>query len=178
VGDFIKGPLPVHWPLALRAGARLHRRVDAISNQHPGIRAHCDTYPNHLRRFAPIFVDMLADHCLAMHWHEYYWFPAAQFSSECYAAIDDYRDFLPAQGERFVSYMQDVDLLANYHQWRHVAQGLHSVLRRLNRSHWSGEVERTSLALVPVSREHFNSYFPQLRAAWQTWNVFTALGDG
>ena len=72
IGDFVKGQLPQQWPHALRAGARLHRKVDALSNINSGIRQNCDRYPAHMRRFAPIFVDMLADHCLALNWQNYY----------------------------------------------------------------------------------------------------------
>ncbi len=177
IGDFIKGPLPRDWPRALRAGARLHRRVDAISNQHPGIRQHCDDFPTHLRRFAPIFVDMLADHCLATSWHEYYDTPPDAFSAECYAAINGYADYLTPDGQRFVSYMQEVDLLANYDQWRHVARGLHSVLRRLKREAWAAEVEQTSRDLVAPSHAHFRGYYPELRDAWQAWDVFAVVDE-
>lgn len=177
IGDFVKGPIPSHWPLELRAGARLHRKVDALSNQHPGIRQHCDDFPAHLRRFAPIFVDMLADHCLATRWSEYYETRPSAFSAQCYAAIHSYGDYLSDDAQRFFVYMQEVDLLANYHEWWHVARGLKSVLRRLQREQWAEEVEQTSLALVTPSYQHFSGYFPELRAAWQTWDVFTVLGE-
>ena len=178
IGDFVKGSIPAHWPRELRAGARLHRKIDALSNQHPGVRQHCDAYPRHLRRFAPIFVDVLADHCLATNWTEYYEPRPTDFSAECYDAINAYADYLTNDGRRFCDYMQEVDLLASYHEWPHVARGLNSVLRRLRRPHWAAEVEQTSLSLVPASQEHFSSYFPELRDSWQTWNVFTVLDGG
>jgi len=177
IGDFVKGPIPARWPLELRAGARLHRKVDALSNQHPGIRQHCDDFPAHLRRFAPIFVDMLADHCLASRWPEYYETTPRDFSAECYAAIQSYAEYLSPEAQRFFSYMQQVDLLANYHEWWHVARGLKSVLRRLRREQWAAEVEQTSLALVDNSHEHFGGYFPELRDAWQNWDVFAVLNE-
>ena len=175
IGDFVKGSIPAHWPRELRAGTRLHRKIDALSNQHPGIRQHCDAYPAHLRRFAPIFVDMLADHCLATSWNRYYQAAPTDFSAECYSAIDAYAGYLTDDARRFCDYMQEVDLLASYHEWSHIARGLNAVLRRLRRPHWAAEVEQTSLSLVPASHEHFGGYFPELRETWQTWNVFTIL---
>ena len=68
-----------------------------------------------------------------------------------------------------------VDLLASYHEWFHIARGLKSVLRRLQREHWFDEVEQTSRALVPDSQQHFSTYFPELRSAWQDWDAFTAM---
>lgn len=175
IGDFIKGPLPPDWPAALQAGARLHRRVDALSNRSTGIKRSCDRFPQHLRRFAPIFVDMLADHCLAHDWQTHYPQPITAFSEECYAAIEAYADRLPARGRRFFTYMQDVDLLANYHEWDHVARGLHSVLRRLDREPWFNEVEAASRALIAPSREDFVDYYPELRQAWEAWDAFEAI---
>ena len=175
IGDFIKGPLPADWPAALQAGARLHRRVDALSNRSAGIRRSCDRFPDHLRRFAPIFVDMLADHSLAHTWEHHYPQSITAFSAECYTAIAEHAEQLPARGQRFFDYMQDVDLLANYHDWDHVARGLHSVLRRLNREPWFAEVEAASRALIAPSREDFAGYYPELRRAWEAWDAFEAI---
>ena len=175
VGDFIKGPLPDDWPAALQAGARLHRRVDALSNRSPGIKRSCDRFPRHMRRFAPIFVDMLADHCLAQTWERLYEQPITSFSAECYAAIAEHADRLPLRGQRFFAYMRDEDLLANYHEWDHVARGLHSVLRRLDRETWFAEVEAASRALTSAAHDDFVDYYPELRQAWRGWDAFRAI---
>jgi len=172
IGDFIKGPIPGDWP-----GTRLHRKVDALSNQLPAIRRHCDEFPSHMRRFAPIFVDLLADHCLAQHWQAYYVSPLSAFSSECYDAMAAYQSYLPKHAERFVAYMFEVDLLANYHQWPHIARGLKSVLKRLDREHLHPEVEQTAQRVAVGSHAHFGVYFPQLQTAWHSWDVFEVL-DG
>jgi acyl carrier protein phosphodiesterase len=173
IGDFVKGQLPQAWPHALRAGARLHRKVDALSNINPGIRKNCDRYPAHLRRFAPIFVDMLADHCLALNWQNYYDMDPQVFSADCYGAIASYQEYLTPEANRFFTYMRDVDLLANYDEWSNVARGLKSVLRRLRRDHWFEEVEQASLATVPGTHADFTGYYPELQQAWTDWNAFT-----
>ncbi len=175
VGDFVKGPIPSDWPIALQAGARLHRRVDALSNVNPGIRQNCNRFPDHLRRFAPIFVDVLADHCLSEAWHEHYSHDLGDFAGECYEAIATHADLLPHHGRRFYSYMRDEDLLASYDNWRHVARGLHSVLRRLRREEWFEEVEQVSLSVLDDSRLDFAVYYPDLRQAWEDWDAFNAI---
>ena len=175
IGDFVKGPLPTDWPEPLRAGARLHRRVDALSNRNPGIRQNCDRYPPHLRRFAPIFVDVLADHCLTLAWQQFYEMDLQSFSAECYDAIEHYENYLSHDAVRFFDYMREVDLLANYGEWSHVARGLKSVLRRLQREHWFIDVERASLATVAGTHHDFASYYPQLQQAWTQWDAFVAI---
>ncbi len=175
IGDFVKGRIPTNWPVALQAGARLHRKVDALSNTHPNIRASAAAYPDQLRRFAPIFIDMLADHSLACTWDDYYDMPLSEFSTQCYTAISQHQRQLPLQGQRFVRYMVQQDLLASYDQWPHIAQGLQSVLRRLRRPDWFEEVERASRAVLETHHSHFSDYYPDLRNAWQTWNAFDAI---
>ena len=175
IGDFVKGHIPTHWPVPLQAGARLHRKVDALSNIHPNIRASSATFPDHLRRFAPIFIDMLADHSLARNWQDYYDIPLNEFSAQCYRAISQHENHLPTQAQRFVNYMYQQDLLANYDQWPHIAQGLQSVLRRLRRPDWFEEVERASQAVLDTHHRHFGEYYPELRNAWHEWNAFEVI---
>lgn len=173
LGDFVKGYIPSDWPLPLQAGTRLHRKVDALSNRNPAIRDTCNRFPTHLRRYAPIFVDMLADHCLSHSWDDYYNDDLDAFTDECYQAIDVYAVYVSGRADRFLDYMKDVDLLANYHQWTHISRGLASVLRRLDRAHLLDDVDRHSYALVTQSQQDFEQYFPQLRSAWDDWNAFS-----
>ena len=175
IGDFVKGSIPEDWPIPLQAGARLHRRVDALSNTLPGIRTSCDRYPAHLRRFAPIFVDMLADHSLANQWPDYYNEDIDNFARECYQAIATFEDYLSQPGKRFFAYMQESNLLANYHQWHHIRRGLASVLRRLQREEMLAEVERASAEVAPLTQGDFAGFYPELRAAWQEWDAFAAI---
>ena len=71
IADFCKGRVNTQWPRPLQ-GIRLHRRIDAVSNQHAAIRNSCQLYPKELRRYAPIFVDILADYHLSHRWQDYY----------------------------------------------------------------------------------------------------------
>ena len=80
LGDFIKGPVPDELPSSLATGVRLHRRIDAYSNQHPIIRVSCRRFPQDLRRLAPIFVDIIADHILARHWVSFHEKSIEQFA--------------------------------------------------------------------------------------------------
>lgn len=65
-GDFVKGVLYDHqYPADFLFGVRLHRRLDAFSNQQIHLRASADRLPKDLRRIGPPCIDMMADHFLA-----------------------------------------------------------------------------------------------------------------
>ena len=102
IADFTKGRINPLWPDALQAGIRLHRRIDAVSNQHPGIRTSCERFPKSLRRFAPIFIDILADHYLSLSWQDYTKENLGTFTPRCYQAIARYQEFVPHQGQSYI----------------------------------------------------------------------------
>jgi len=175
IGDFVKGPIPTDWPTPLRAGARLHRKVDALSNLNPAIRTNCNRFPTHLRRLAPIFVDLLADHCLSLNWQTHYDMEIEYFSQTCYAALEEYAQFQNPNAQALSQYMRNVDLLASYDEWPHVRRGIKSVLRRLRQEGLLEEVETASLATLAGTHTDFATYYPDLRQAWHSWNAFDAI---
>lgn len=176
IGDYVKGRIPTDWPIALQAGVALHRRIDAISNRHFGIQATCNTYPDDLRRYAPIFIDLLADHSLARDWSRYYEKTEKNAVSEaCYKALNAHLDKLPANGIRFASYMQEVDLLANYDEWSHVEQGFQSVLRRLNVTLDPGRVLSVCANQIGATDMLLTTLYPDLRAEFDHYNALNAV---
>ena len=176
VGDFVKGPVVAAWPPELKAGVRLHRRIDALSNRNDGLRATAQRFPPELRRFAPIFVDMLADHYLSQAWLAHYDQDLPAFTEHCYRAIDTYSAYLSPEGLRFFDYMRDVDLLAHYDEWSNVRRGYRSVLRRLKRESWLLDCERASEAILMAGAADFAGYYPQLRGACATLTAEEMLG--
>ncbi len=168
LADFQKGSVPNHWPVDLQLGVRLHRRIDAVSNRLPGIRQSCARFPDAIRRYAPIFVDVHADRCLSLAWANYHEEELEAFSARCYDildACDPLSRELPARAGRFLSYMRQQDLLSNYADWRHIEQGVGAVCRRLGREQLAREVVTTLRQEDEALREDFVGYFPQLLQA-------------
>jgi acyl carrier protein phosphodiesterase len=71
LGDFVKGDPAGRFPDDIVQGIRLHRFVDSYTDSHPCMREAKRFFPQHLRRFAPIALDMFWDHCLANRWHHF-----------------------------------------------------------------------------------------------------------
>ncbi|MEM7079056.1 MAG: ACP phosphodiesterase [Pseudomonadota bacterium] len=166
-GDFIKGRVPGAWPLALQRGARLHRRIDALSNRDPDIRTTCERFPTHLRRVAPILVDILADYHLTRHWATYADEALTTFSQRVYRSLQDQASYMPSRAQRFVAYMTDADLLAHYDEWLHLDRAVDSVVRRLPaRLDLEPEELHAALrAIAPASTADFHGYYASLQQA-------------
>ena len=162
LGDFVKGPVPESLPATLATGVRLHRRIDAYSNEHSGIAASCGRFEAPLRRFAPIFVDGVADHLLARHWTRFHPRPLEQFTAETYQAIDRHAHRLPPAGLRFFDYMREADLLARYQGREAMERGLGAVLRRLRREALTAEAIAAVETLLPALEADFLDYYPDL----------------
>lgn len=181
LADFSKGRISPELPLELQTGIRLHRRIDAYTNQHESIRAVSAIFPDQLRRFAPIFIDLLGDYYLSQQWLEYYQEPRSMLSKSSYAACAEYSRFLDdANAEnlhRFLHYMCKVDLLANYHEWHHVEQGLESVLRRLGQDHLFSEAKSAAYAQRHSGSDAFRIYFADLRQQLPAWASLNAVAQ-
>lgn len=174
VGDFLKGPLPDDLPPALAEGVRLHRRIDAFSNEHPAIRASCARFPGPVRRYAPIVVDVVADHLLARHWARYHPAPLETFTAAAYAAIAPHHGWLPPRGQRLLQYMSEEDLLAGYRQADVMYRSLGAVLRRLRRPPDPAAVEAAVAACLPGLEADFLDYFPDLIQHAADWLAVSA----
>ncbi len=170
LGDFIKGPVPPgRLPGTLAAGVRLHRRIDAYSNEQAGIRASCDRFPPPLRRFAPIFVDVIADHLLARHWSRFCDLPLQDFTSSVYRAIERHTGLLGDQGLRFFEFMVAEDLLAGYAKPEVMMRSLGSVTRRLRHTSMDAQLATTVERRLDALEQDFLMYFPDLVAHASAW---------
>ena len=169
LGDFIKGRVPERWPPPLQAGIRLHRRIDAYSNGAPGVRTSCNRFPAGLRRLAPVFVDIVADHCLALDWSARHDEPLEDFSQRCYATLRPHAHRLDRRARRYLDWLMEEDLLTRYQDPEAMERGLLSVTRRLDREQLNDALLDFVTAALPQLKVDFQGYFPELLAHGRAW---------
>ncbi|MGD8830454.1 MAG: ACP phosphodiesterase [Pseudomonadales bacterium] len=162
LGDFVKGPLPPAMPDDLSLGVRLHRRVDAYSNQHPIIRDSVARFPTELRRIAPILVDILCDHFLSSHWDEFHPTSLPRFTRKVYVDVASFEPWLPGAGHRFLTYARERDLLARYADWTVALGAMRSITRRLGLGELDAGMEAAVPPLLGDLDEDFRAYFPDI----------------
>jgi acyl carrier protein phosphodiesterase len=114
LGDFIKGPVPTHLTGLIGVGVRLHRRLDAYSAVQPDIKTSIARLPASIRRVAPVFIDLVADHFLARHFESVHAEPLAVFSHRAYETLASRSDLFPPGARRFFHYLREHDLFGRY----------------------------------------------------------------
>lgn len=164
LGDFVKGPIPDHLPAALRAGIRLHRRIDSFSNRLPEMKASVAHFDPALRRAAPVLLDVMADHCLALRWRQLCGQDIGAFTATAYAAIARFEDCVPEHGRRFVRYMAETDLLARYADSSVTRRAMTHILQRLRVGHLAPLLDAPLAERLPCFIDDSAVYFPLLQA--------------
>lgn len=162
LGDFVKGNIPESLPVELRAGVRLHRRIDSFSNRLPAIRESASRFPSALRRVAPVLLDIVADHCLALSWPRHGIGDLRHFTARVYAAVGRYGDWVPAQGNEFVRRMIETDLLARYADLAVIHRAMGHVLGRLGFRHLGPQLAEMLDDSLAALADDFDAYYPQL----------------
>jgi acyl carrier protein phosphodiesterase len=165
LGDFWKGKVPELWTTGLQTGVRLHRRIDAVSNRHAGIRRSCERFPSSLRRYAPILVDIHADLVLADRWSAHCTLPLQVFADACYSSTSTLHAVPGGVSEdtlRFVRYLRERDLLNLYGTWEGVGLCIRGIARRLNDGGFADSALEACQDLHGSLAEDFDGYFPDL----------------
>ena len=174
LGDFVKGPIPDSLPVELRAGIRLHRRVDSHSNQLAEMKASVRRFPTALRRAAPVLLDIVADHCLARSWPRHASEPLDAFIGRVHAAIAEFDPMVPARGRTFIERMVESNLLKRYADPAVVQRAMEHVLDRLRMPHLGGALHDVLNDDIGTLAEDFEIYFPLLQGFAGTERVAAA----
>ena len=99
LGDFVKGLQTGARPPAIEQGIRLHRAIDAYTDQHPSVTACRLALPNDLRRVSGIVTDIAFDHFLAKTFTHYHPQSLQRFDQLAFERLlkPEYFGFFPEQ---------------------------------------------------------------------------------
>lgn len=166
LGDFVFGQAALaDWPPPVRTEIVVHRRVDRYTDSHPVVEAARALFPDGLRRYAGIALDVYYDHCLARDWPRYCEVPLAEFSAAAYALLLQDPDALPERLRRIAPLMAAHDWLGSYRQRDSVDRAVTRIASRLSRN---GERLVACLSQLRLHEDaitaSFDAFYPQLQA--------------
>jgi acyl carrier protein phosphodiesterase len=133
MGDFVKGPIPQHYPEEIRLGIRLHRRIDSLSSTNRHTRNSRQNLNPRLGHGRGVVVDIFYDHFLAAHWNEFHPTPLEIYAQEVYALLQTRFDELPSGLQTIAPRMIEYDWLTSYQHQEVVGKALYRIAQRLSR---------------------------------------------
>jgi len=133
MGDFVKGPLPDHYPEKIRQGLHLHRRIDTLSHSNQHTR-------NSRQRLNPkfghgrgIIVDIFYDHFLATDWSDFSDTPLEEYATTTYQLLEQNHHLLPPDLQQIAPLMSKHNWLVAYRRQEVVARALQRISERLSK---------------------------------------------
>ena len=135
MGDYVRGALDGQYAELILEGIRLHRRVDAWTDDHPLFRRSRDRIRPCHWRWAGSRVDIWWDHVLARRWSDFGTAgePLPEFTARVYDELGRSREALPERMLPFVDYMVSTDLLAAYAEPSGIRRALTGLSMRIRR---------------------------------------------
>jgi acyl carrier protein phosphodiesterase len=134
LGDFVKGQPEGQFNADIVQGIRLHRFVDSYTDHHVLIKSLKPLFPDSLRRFSPIALDMFWDHCLAKHWGHFETSSLVDFCRQAELQIEAESRLeanpLPPRFEKVAQLVWQNKWFERYAQLENIAFGLQRMATR------------------------------------------------
>ena len=162
-GDFVKGPLAGRFPSDLEAAIRLHRNIDAFTDNHPLVKQALGRFPAERRRYAGIVLDVFFDHCLARDWARYADTSLSHFTRKVYGVLAA-EPQLPERLALIAPRMAAQDWLGSYREFGIISDVLGGISRRLSKPQGLIEATRELPDLYQPLSDDFAEFYPLLQA--------------
>ena len=127
MGDFLKGPIPTGLPEQLSRHLRLHRRIDAYTQESPAFQDSRLRLDPRYRYARSILVDVFYDHFLAQQWERYAEIPLLAYTQQVYQGLMHCHAYLSEPLQQQLPRMIEHNWLYSYRRPEIVER----VLRRL-----------------------------------------------
>jgi acyl carrier protein phosphodiesterase len=164
LGDLVKGRINGRYDEDVERGIRLHRAIDAYTDQHPCVRGAARRFEPRFRRYAGIMTDIIFDHYLALAWRDFHSGALDDFSARVFSVLDESEHLLPARGRRMYRGMRDAGAMASYRDPVWVDRALRGVGQRLTRANPLAEGYDAFVPLATELKTDFEAFYPQLIA--------------
>ncbi|MEH6585100.1 MAG: ACP phosphodiesterase [Halioglobus sp.] len=161
-GDYLKGPLRGNLPAGIERGVKLHRAIDAFTDQHPLMAQLRRQFPMEVRRYCGILIDLSFDHFLSNHWQLFSSIPLQTFNTSVYRSLEAHKHHLGPGAQRMQSRMQQYDLLGMYGQWHTIGATAARIGERFSRHNPFLETEQHLEPMRASLEQAFLDFYPEL----------------
>lgn len=166
LGDFTRGPVPEHWPIALREAVTLHRQLDSLCARHAAFRSSRLRIGAQHGHYRSVLVDVFWDHVLAAQWPRFVGEGPEldAFVARVHTGLDAVRDEMPPELAQVYPRLRDQAWLLSYRELAGIEVALRRMRRRLRRDHPLEDAVRDLAADVEGFATDFAAFRDDARA--------------
>ena len=162
IADFVKGRLTNQFPVTIKEGILLHRRIDKFCDHHPTSFQFRESLPNGTRRFAGIILDIAYDHLLARDWQQYNATPLDQFAQSTYRVIESFDEYLPENSKVVMSRMIERDWFSRYQNIDTLKTALEYTAKRFSKGEALLEYTQSIETELKEIERLFSQFWPEI----------------
>ena len=137
IADAVKGKDAGRFSHGVRNGIKLHRQIDAYTDNHPVFIKSKSRIQGEYGKFAGVIIDIYYDHFLALHWNNYSEKDLSEFAVKVYSLMLNNYKILPARSKRILPYMIIHNWLVGYSRFKDL-QWVFNGMSRRSRKYESG----------------------------------------
>lgn len=131
-GDSFKGRPEKHGPIGVMEGIRLHREIDTYTGSHPLVLDTIKLFREQQGRFAPVVVDLVYDHLLAVSFDQWVADGLEQFTATVFDRLDANEEHIPQLAQRFYPHLRKHNWLLHYKKMAGLKLALEGMDRRIS----------------------------------------------
>jgi acyl carrier protein phosphodiesterase len=150
------------FDLHIQKGVKLHRSIDAFTDNHPDVLKACALLRNKHHKYAPILVDIFFDYFLTLNWSRYTDENFTDFRKRVYQVLlnnlDDFPEKISLQTKRMIG----GDWLFSYGHIEGIDFVLHKLQNRVSKPEFILEGAQSLELHKKKLNEYFMSFFPSL----------------
>ncbi|MFN3315789.1 MAG: ACP phosphodiesterase [Raineya sp.] len=168
IADAVKGNQIEQYTFLVQKGIRLHRAIDAFTDQHPAVLQSTERLRESQQKYAPVAVDIFYDHFLAKNWHHYHHQDLHTFTQKFYKTIQTESN-LPAKIRHLLPYMVRQNWLYNYQKISAIKQVFEGMSKRTSFPSNLLEAPQVLEEYYEDFQQDFEAFFPEIVLFVENW---------
>lgn len=164
IADLVKGKQVEIYPEGIRHGIRLHREIDAFTDNHPVTQEAIKAFRASTGKYAGAFLDIAYDYFVARDKENVPEGGWKLFAEESYMHIQERIDYLPDKFRTMFMYMQSENWLYNYrYEWM-IKRSMERLVNRASFLPDDTPVFAEFKSHYDEIEAGYNRFFPELKA--------------
>jgi acyl carrier protein phosphodiesterase len=175
ISDFVKGNKKFDYPLDVQKGIALHRMIDTFTDGHAATKTAKELFRATTGGYAPVFVDVVYDHFLAVDETEFPLNKLEFFANETYRVLQKNAHLLPERFHRMLPFMINQNWFLNYRFSWGIENSFGSIFRRAKYLEKNDGVLQSFHDHYEALRTCYRQFFPEVKNF--AFNEYTLLAQ-